>query len=466
MYLTILYTYGRYPEFEDQPIVTKAINGYYGHQDTNVSTNTPDTLSKKAILGIDGITQFVLYYWPFALGNKDVGNLTRLHDYIGKCLDDESYRSTFFSYFGETSHLNTGRNSLIPLKSSQCLFIPKYANVCERFPYFLDGTQGVSDYIPERLVEFDKPKKKPKKPKKSGSKEIAAAESKAPPGIEVIEIAHIAPASPKVVASNKNRRQDEAKSPSQSSPASKRQKVIVIDPEVSNMNEKLSNILGTNDDIFTKDNNSLLLKMKDTVCSATESIEAVSQDPNYSIASKFIQNYVGIVPLYQTQIAKYSDELKKCREQIEMLSTKLSAQESGKGSKRVNLQNLDCSEQSSSQSGSGIDSNGEGKACDEGNSVDPKATNQDLQSKKPSDDNGEGQALMNKEEDPKSKEQDLQSKKQSDDNGEGQALMNKQEDPKSKKQHPKSKKSDMKGNKCKHTDSKKTDPISSKGQEE
>ena len=76
MYLTILSKYGRYPEYEDQPIVDKAINGYFGYQEKLKLSSTPDTLSKKAVLGIDGITQFVLYYWPFAWETRTLETLS------------------------------------------------------------------------------------------------------------------------------------------------------------------------------------------------------------------------------------------------------------------------------------------------------------------------------------------------------------------------------------------------------
>ena len=81
-------------------------------------------------------------------------------------------------------------------KTSQCLFVPKFSNVCEQFPDFLGGIQGVAQYISEDYVEFTKPKKKPKtKLESSGKSNQNAAVASA---VEVIEIRDIPPASPQI----------------------------------------------------------------------------------------------------------------------------------------------------------------------------------------------------------------------------------------------------------------------------
>ena len=90
------------------------------------------------------------------------------------------------------------------------------------------------------------------------------------------------------------------------------------------MNQQLSHILSCKDQDLSEEDFSTLTNMQGTVKSAAEEFQS-SKEVGKQLLSKFIANYVDIVPLIQDRMSKYSDKVKQYEAQIAEMSKKLSS---------------------------------------------------------------------------------------------------------------------------------------------
>ena len=140
MYLNVLIQYGRNPDASKQPLVEYFINGAFG---VNSSTNRKDSEELVLEVGIDGLTQVVLYFWPLLYADK-----ASLQEAVIALFRSDQYFVGFMSQFPEFK-------KMIPVKfakmkiSTKCTGIPKDWDVFERFPDILSGRLKLLSFINE-----------------------------------------------------------------------------------------------------------------------------------------------------------------------------------------------------------------------------------------------------------------------------------------------------------------------------